>query len=341
MRLAIVGLLALSAALVFLVGCEPSPPSAPEATVSSGTQASLLKTVPAATESAAPEACIKMLSTANARLMAEGKKFRVMMMEYITAPGSGQFGSTVFAKNVGNKQLAYHYAPNLVAYPGYFTYGVDVTEGSTTGGLVNADTEPAIDRAMRTWDNVIGSGLSISKVTAPEVDLGVMQWVLEFGGMPGYYADVTHAGWLPATFFDAIAPPNGSESILGVTFTFIWVDGDGNPIDTNGDHKFDAAFREIYYSNAFAWTNSPVDYTSPLVDVETIVLHESGHGLSQAHFGMIFNDGKGTAEPGFQVGHLHFSPRAVMNAIYWNSQRSLLGTDVAGHLSIWSTWPKK
>jgi hypothetical protein len=43
-------------------------------------------------------------------------------------------------------------------------------------------------------------------------------------------------------------------------------------------------------------------------------------------------DGRGTREPGFQLQHLHFSPRAVMNAIYWDTQRAPLTTDAAGPL---------
>jgi hypothetical protein len=342
MRLPGVGPCSLVAILGLLFGaCETLPPSGADTPMQQGTPATLDKSAPAVTESAPPPGCVRMLGALNTALKDQGKKYRVMMMEYITAPGSGQFGSTVFAKDVGNKQLAYHYVPALLAYPGLFTYVVDRTEGNATGGLTNADTEPAIDRAMATWDNVIGSGLSITKIPSSGADLGYVQWILGLGGAPYIVADVTHAGWLPGLFFDAISPPNGSSSILGVTFTFIWIDGAGNPVDTNGDGKFDAAFREIYYNNAFAWTTESVDWTSPLVDVETIALHESGHGLSQAHFGMIFNDGKGTAEPGFQVNHLHFSPRAVMNAVYWDTQRTLLGTDVAGHRSIWQTWPAK
>ena len=41
-------------------------------------------------------------------------------------------------------------------------------------------------------------------------------------------------------------------------------------------------------------------------DIETVALHEAGHGLSQGHFGKAFRTVKN--------GKLHFSPRAVMNA---------------------------
>jgi hypothetical protein len=335
------GILAISIALL-CVGCTPEEPSAPETSESTQTFLSVQKAGAGATESTPSPASVKMLDGLNVRLAADGKKFRVAVMEYITAPSSGDFGTTVFAKNVGNKQLAYHYAPALLAYPGQFTYIVDELEGAATGGLTNSDTEPAIDRAMTTWDNADCSTLPILKVPYSNSlgDLGVVQFLLGFGGSGNYFADLTHAGWLPGAFFDAIAP-GGSASILGVTFTFYWIDAAGNPVDTNGDHKYDAAFREIYYNNVFPWTTQVVDYTSPLIDVESVALHESGHGLSQAHFGQIFHDGKGTKEPGFQVEHLHFSPRAVMNAIYWDTQRSLLSSDLGGHCSIWGNWPSR
>ena len=66
------------------------------------------------------------------------------------------------------------------------------------------------------------------------------------------------------------------------------------------------------------------------IDVESIALHEGGHGLSQAHFGTVFFD----ASKKYSVDHLHFSPRAVMNAVYWDTQRELLGSDVGGFCGI-------
>jgi hypothetical protein len=85
------------------------------------------------------------------------------------------------------------------------------------------------------------------------------------------------------------------------------------------------AWREIYYNDAFLWRDGAT------YDVETIALHEAGHGLSQAHFGKAFADaGK---------GKLHFAPRAVMNAAYSGVQTEIDGTDKGGHCSIWGNWP--
>ena len=128
----------------------------------------------------------------------------------------------------------------------------------------------------------------------------------------------------------SLFPPDGSEFILGVTFTLIWVDEvTGIPTDMDNNGKLDVAFREIYYNNYFTWG---ID-TEPFgpIDVEAIVRHEVGHGLSQDHFGKLF----GT----FANGKLHFAPEAVMNALYLIPQHKLLGTDIGGHSSIWGSWP--
>lgn len=272
------------------------------------------------------------LDDVNAALAASDADLRVAMMEIVTHPASGEFGTTVFASDIGNKQLPFHFAAELMLEPGEVRYAIDEVEGAANGGLTATQTSAAIDAAMATWDAQTCSELGMSRASAPPVDLGLIQQILGFGGSDLHVADVLHAGWLPGAFFDLLAP-DGSEFILGATFTLIWVEN-GEPVDTNGDGKPDAAFREIYYNDEFAWAVTPQTFTSPLIDVETIALHEAGHGLSQGHFGTLFLDGKGTS-----LRHLHFAPRAVMNAIYWDSLRALLGSDEGGHCSIWGNWP--
>jgi hypothetical protein len=87
------------------------------------------------------------------------------------------------------------------------------------------------------------------------------------------------------------------------------------------------AWREIYYSSYYVWN---IDAN---VDVETIALHEAGHGLSQGHFGTLFRTDAN--------GMFHFAPLAVMNAGYTQVQQDLAGTDLAGHCSIWGDWPNQ
>jgi hypothetical protein len=300
---------------------------------------------------AADVAALPMISFADfsaidAGLVAQGINARLYMVEYTTRPDSGQYGGTIFARNVGNKQLGSHWVPNDLRRrdpdPGdrYITYAIDGTELYANPGPAAALVSEAIDRAMGTWDDVICSTIPIVKVDDYGYDLGYVQWVAGFGGVPGWLADITHAGWLPAAFFDTVAP-GGSTYIIGVTYTFVWVDdvsGERTDIDRNG--KYDVAFREIYYNNGFLWSLDGPAWNDPEMDVETIVLHETGHGLSQGHFGKMFVDASDKIPP-YSVSHLHFSPRAVMNSVYWDTQRELLGSDVGGHCSIWGRWPLK
>ncbi|MBA7649422.1 hypothetical protein ES703_57219 [subsurface metagenome] len=205
----------------------------------------------------------------------------------------------------------------------------DQTEG-TANGVTLEDTQAAIDRAMATWNTVTCANIPLVKWQDLGIDWGYVQWLWGFGGVPGWYADITHAGWLPGSFFDILdpGPPAGSTYIIGVTFTAVWLDSPGGePTDIDNNRKEDVAFREIYYNNAFPWG---IDTDWP-IDVETVVLHETGHGLSLDHFGKFLKTDKN--------GKFHFAPRAVMNAGYTGVQQYLTGTDLAGHCSIWAAWP--
>lgn len=272
-----------------------------------------------------------MLVQMNQKLAVQQATVRVEMAEYITAGTGPQLGRILYATNRGNKQLGADWVPGDPNRDGRtdITWINDLKDGDATGAPGPFDTQAAIERAMDTWEDVTCSTIPLSNLGSYDFDFGYVQYLVYGGsaGYPGWFADITHAGWLPKAFFNAIAPPDGGNYILGVTFTFIWVDGNGDPTDVDGNGKQDVAFREIYYNNAFPWK---IDGT---YDVETIALHESGHGLSQAHFGDIFRTTSN--------GKLHFAPRAVMNAAYSGVQQNLTGTDNGGHCSIWASWPNK
>lgn len=262
-------------------------------------------------------------SSARGRLGDEGK-YAVYIAEYITAEESGQVGRTVYFNNVGNKQLAGDFVPGL-SLDGTSNVSWYVDESRPPEDLAVAISTAAIDRSMQTWDGVTCSDFGLYKIPYnPAVSTGYVSALLGFGGSFDYVADVVHAGWLPGAFFDFLAP-QGSTFILGVTFTIIFTDGSGSPVDTNNDGKMDVAWREIYYNDAFTWNDGA------RFDVETVALHEAGHGLSQGHFGKAFADAG--------QGGLHFAPRAVMNAAYSGVQTEIVATDNGGHCSIWANWP--
>lgn len=269
------------------------------------------------------------LNELNVKLKQKGKKVRIALAEWITNANSGEVGQTVFASDIGNKQLYAHWVPGDPNRDNRtnITWIKDQVDGSANGVLLE-DVNLAINEAMQTWHNVVCSEIPLSEVQdSSEIDLGLVQLLAGFGGSDSVYADITHGGWLPGSFFDIFAP-DGGNFILGITLTFIWVDDStGTPVDMDNNGKFDVAFREIYYNNNFEWGIN----THEFVDVESIVLHETGHGLSQAHFGKLF----GT----YANLKLHFAPLAVMNAVYIFPLQELTGSDNAGHCSIWSSWP--
>ena len=252
-------------------------------------------------------------------------RYAVYSAEYLTTGESGQVGRTVYFKDVGNKQLSQDFVPGL-ALDGTDDVSYYIDETRPSDDLPVAVSSAAISRAMQTWDDVSCSDLGIFRIPSqPGIETGFVSALLGFGGSLDYVADVLHAGWLPAEFFDEIAPPDGSTYILGVTFTIIFTDDAGNPVDTDNNNKLDVAWREIYYNDAFEWADG--DH----YDVETIALHEAGHGLSQGHFGKAFRTDNNNK--------LHFAPRAVMNAAYSGIQTEIDGSDNGGHCSNWASWP--
>lgn len=250
----------------------------------------------------------------------EHDNMQLAVVEWYTA--GDEAGQTVFFNNRGNKQLGHHWVPddprngNGTILP----WAIDAVD--LTGDVAAVTQWSAISSAMQTWQDQSCSDIPLVDLGLIPFDYGFVQGILGFGGTGFFFPFLTHAGFLPGAFFDALAP-GGSGFILGVTFTFIWT----SPADMDNNGKADTALREIYYNDAFPWG----DGTGGTIDIESVALHEAGHGLSQGHFGKAFRTGSN--------GRLHFAPHAVMNAGYTGPQRALLGTDNGGHCSIWGSWP--
>lgn len=217
------------------------------------------------------------------------------------------------------------------------TYLVDRSDGAAlswptpTPGpppvvLLNAVTEPELDASMAVWGAMNCNGPAMAKVADPGDDPDVIDGlVLKNAALIGTpLADITHAGWLPGSFFNAAVPPNGGTYILGATFTFIFVDSAGDPTDVDGDGRADVAFREIFYNRAFPWGTG----SNPRnVDIQSVGIHESGHALGLGHFGKMFQT---------DSGRLLFAPKAIMNAAYVGEDREIRGTDNASFCHIWA-----
>lgn len=217
------------------------------------------------------------------------------------------------------------------------TYVVDQSDGNALRRnpanptqilqLTNVQTEPELDASMAFWGT---QPTCNPPVVIKEADTGADPDVVDglVLGNPALigtnFADITHAGWLPRAFFDRLAP-NGSAFILGVTFTFVFVDAEGSLTDNDGDGRADVAFREIYYNSRFPWS---WDASSVNVDIQSVGIHESGHAYGLGHFGKIFQDAR---------GNLHYAPQAIMNAVYVAPFREITGSDIASFCMLWAS----
>jgi hypothetical protein len=210
------------------------------------------------------------------------------------------------------------------------SHGAALAFANPTGNAVvtlpSTVTGARVDASMARWETEPSCPApTVVKVPYTGVDPDLIDGLIlgpPFGvGTP--QADITQGGWLPATFFDALEP-NGSASILGVTFIF--VDGSGNPTDIDNNGRADVAFREIYFNRRFAWSEGPSRPRG--IDIDSVATHESGHAFGLDHFGKVFLDNNGV---------IKFAPRAVMNAVYVSPFADLAGTDNASFCSIWAS----
>lgn len=217
------------------------------------------------------------------------------------------------------------------------TYLVDQSDGATASGLTNAQTEPALDRGLLTWQNSAPfKKVDIVKRADGGADPDIFDSFFGFGGFGNpFLADIVEAGWLPRAYFEAVGGPGGGDGILAFSVTFIFTEDDGTPTDVNGDNYLDTALNEVYYNNNFGDPNAPprpndpdgrasnpwgINIALPGIDVETVGLHENGHSLELGHFGP--------------------PPAAVMNPVYAGIRQTPLSSDLAGMNTVWSSWPK-
>ena len=207
----------------------------------------------------------------------------------------------------------------------YITWGPFATANFGTDDAINGI--PAIDASFDTWDAADNSSkLIITKRPTTAENPSII-----LGGNP-FLADISQVGFLPGQLFDIVLEPGARENVLGVTFTFVWVDQNDNPTDINNDGYNDVALKEVWYNDDFLWTDA--GNSGGAIDIETVALHENGHALGFGHFGKISITGLNA--PNLR---LHVSPRAVMNAIILGTQRELLGTDLSSYQSIYGDWP--
>lgn len=319
-----VGLLALIAA------CSDSPVSSPRS----------MRSGPSFAASKADEASSEVLAAMNVALLAAGRSDvaidRAEVFYDTAAFVDGALPATNLIANDRTHLVGSQLVPSDPRRGGSaaIEYLVDQSDGaalsfSPTGTIVvlpNTATEGAIDAAMQTWQNAPACGApTVTKVadngSDPDLVDGLVAGNPALVGTPR--ADITFAGWLPSGFFNALTP-GGASFILGVTFTFTFIDAAGNPTDIDHDHHADVAFREIYFNRSFGWGT---DLRPANVDVQSVAVHEAGHAYGLGHFGKVFVDNNGT---------LKYAPRAIMNAVYASPFRDLAGADNASFCQAWA-----
>jgi hypothetical protein len=285
----------------------------------------------------------RLLDNVNARLITQRADVRAALVSTIGTPE--EQGITVLWRDVGNKHLGLDFVPGdprrqagspeggWSADPDAISFAIDTGDGATLNGVGSAATTQEIREAMATWDAVSCSNLNLTEVPAGG-DLGLFAALLMAGGSFNVVADVQHAGWLEL---------EAGATTIAFTVPFIWVDPvTGVPTDIDNNRELDYAFAEIYYDafcqgcavpGPWIWTVDDAVNTPGVldIDIQSVALHEAGHGLSQGHFGKGFLTNSN--------GKLHISPNSVMKAAYVDPLQKLHGSDKGGHCSLWGSWP--
>ena len=306
----------------------------------------------------------RAMARMNVRLAAAGSKLRVGKAElrYLAKAYDARSPTEIIAndrthtfptewvpgdpRRDGRIGLTYVVDPQLQTFLTGLGFPVPVVEVAGTDFRLSsqAELDGYIEEAMQAWRDRRCSDAPIVRVAVPA---GTDPDLLDefFLGLPApsptyvQLADIVQAGWQPAEFFEAIRP-GGSDAILGITFTFVFVDDQGTPdpsddveTDINRDREFDTALVEIYYNPVFIYTNRGAP---GFVDFFSVLAHETGHGLGLAHFGKVFITKKDNAD-GFQLSDIKFAPKALMNAVYVTGRDEIRGTDNGSFCQIWAS----
>lgn len=286
-----------------------------------------------ASASAARPTVSPILDSINQALAARGAGVNIEKAEFVLANRAGfdAAGQVVFANNralrISSRWVAGD--PRRPSNGNVLSYLNLTPLMFAQGDPVPVDARPAVNSSFATWDAQTCSGMGLTE-TAWDGTFNP-SGILGIAGLPSdpLRASINTIGFLPPNLFDIFLGAGASENVLGVTFTFNFINPDQSPTDIDGDGFPDTALKEIWYNNGFTWATSGVGDDG--IDVESVALHENGHALELGHFGRIF----GT------LGNLrlHVSPRAVMNAAILGTLRSPLGTDNAAFCGVWANWP--
>jgi hypothetical protein len=334
-------LVALSA--IALGACADSVLVAPSA-------ASAARSVPAAAAGSDERATVSpLLADLNARLAASGAKVRIAKAELrMDATRWDGASSTILLANNRERGIGAEWVPGDPRRDGRIgvTYAVGSDravqprvrnpDGSGVRLATYAELDAQIEEGVAAWRNLTCSTAPITRVAvAAGTDPDQLDEL--FGGIApsanySQPADIVQAGWQPNTFFRAFAGADG-DNVIGVAFTFSFVDEQGEPTDIDGNGERDIGLTEVYYNARFFWGTSGAPN---VVDFYSIITHETGHALGLNHFGKLFVTKKAAAD-GIQIADIKYAPYAMMNAAYVTGRNELAGTDNSSFCQIWAS----
>jgi hypothetical protein len=319
---------------VALIGCADAVPTSPSATSAIRPLAGGRSL--AATTTVGEEAAIEspFIGELNARLSAAGANVRIekaeLMLHHSSFEAHTKKGTILIAddreKGIGSewvrrdfrrggaKGVRYAFGSNYDFPP--FVWNEDRTAQVPAQ---RNDVAKHIQKSMDAWRDLRCSNDPIQPAPIrPGTDPSLVDDLVR-GLFPQNYeqpADIVHAGWQPYQFFQAIGGPDGAF-ILGVTFTFVYVDAQGNRTDVDGNGQDDLSLAEVYYNDLYLWGSDGAD---DVLDFRTIITHESGHALGLGHWGRIWVSEEDAAD-GVTRDEIRVFPRAIMNAVYLGATR--------------------
>ena len=346
-------------ALAGLIACAEQPTTSP-----TGVAARKVDGVESAKQPSGSGEVVKvspLLGRINARLAAKGSSLRVDRGELLYAAKAYDAASpTLVAANNRTHTLPYQWVPGDPRRGGAdgVTYAIDPDLRTTAFGIPNlpaievdggarlstqAELEGYIEEALQSWRDRRCADSPIERVAVPAgTDPDLLDQALLGNPVNANYAqpsDIVYSGWQPPEFFEAITP-GGAGGILGVAFTFTFVDDQNTPdpaddveTDIDGNGKLDTGLVEVYFNPFFLWTNRgrPGDF----IDFYSVITHESGHAIGLAHFGKVFITKK-DASDGIQISDIKYAPKALMNAVYVEGRDEITGSDNASFCQIWA-----
>lgn len=290
-----------------------------------------------------------VLAALDAQLAAAGSNLRVAKAEFIVDTGNYVGGSQTLIADDRARGIGAQWVPGDPRRGGRVgvTYAFDPfqgrnpftrnPDGSGLRQMPFSELDPILETTMSAWRTRNCMSAPVTRVPVPAgVDPDLLDQI--FLGSDGagrtyqQVSDIVQAGWQRPSFFTAIAGPAGAN-IIGVTFTFWYVDANGNPTDIDHDGNRDTGLAEIYYNTAFAWGSTQA---LNVVDFYTILTHETGHAMGLAHFGKVFVT-KHDGADGIQIADIKYAPQALMNAVYVTGRTDIMGTDNSSFCQIWAS----